>query len=258
MLERKTGIEASAEPRASHGGATARRPTPSTSRRPTRWSRCRWLRSLALRAAEGAAETSWFLGLNFGPDHYVLAYRMLIGQRGDARATRLDAVAPLLRHPRPGHRLGAEPRRAERSERGVRGLLRAVPKAAQLESISLAFSVVSRESQVAFSGHFGPSRPYVVGIENVVSPANDVVLTYANGRDLRYWDVAAELTGTPYVSSELRHQQARRGAGRHGAEAGRARRWPKARLGRGAPLHPRQRWWHEANSVPGTMRQGRW
>jgi hypothetical protein len=75
------------------------------------------------------------------------------------------------------------------------GFFGAVPKAAQLEGISLAFSVLSRDSRTAFSGHFGPSRPYVVGVENVVSPYNDVVLTYANGRDLRYWDVAAELTG---------------------------------------------------------------
>jgi hypothetical protein len=34
-----------------------------------------------------------------------------------------------------------------------------------------------------------------VGVENIVSPTNDVVLTHANGRDLRYWNVAAELSG---------------------------------------------------------------
>ena len=33
----------------------------------------------------------------------------------------------------------------------------------------------------------------MIGVENVVSPYNDAVLTYANGRDLRYWDVAADL-----------------------------------------------------------------
>jgi serine/threonine protein kinase len=152
-----------------------------------------WLRLWNYGRLRAQRETSWFLGLNFGPDQYVLAYCALTGHEqvrdhiGSMIWHHLYVIRALAVASGRNHVEVADLREE------FTGLFSALPKAATLDGISLAFTIFNREDKVSFSGHFGPSRPFVIGVENVVSPYNDVVLTYANGRDLRYWDVAAEL-----------------------------------------------------------------
>jgi serine/threonine protein kinase len=154
-----------------------------------------WFKVWPVGRLRAQRETSWFLGLNFGPDQYLLSYCMLTGN--EQLRERLSSM--LWHHFYTIRAMAVASGRNHVEISDVReefaGFLAASPRAATLESISLAFTLVNREDRVAFSGHFGPSRPYVVGVENIVSPTNDVVLTHANGRDLRYWNVAAELAG---------------------------------------------------------------
>jgi tetratricopeptide (TPR) repeat protein len=157
-----------------------------------------WLKIWQHGRLRSQRETSWYLGLNFGPDQYVLTYCLIAGSEPirerlgamlwhQLYVIRAQIVAAGRNH------LGVPDLREE-----LGGLMAAYKKVASLEGISLAFTIFNREDQVAFSGHFGTSRPFVVGVENVVTPYNDVVLNFAGGRDLRYWEVAASL-GDPHA-----------------------------------------------------------
>lgn len=151
-----------------------------------------WLKVWQYGKPRTQRETSWFLGLSFGPNHYVFVYCLLTGE--DQLRARLGAllwyhfhVVRSLSQAAGGHIELSD----LREEFGA--FLALAAKSAKLDTISVAFSIFSRQERTCQSGHFGPSRPFVVGVENVVSAYNDVVLTYANGRDLRYWEVQASL-----------------------------------------------------------------
>jgi len=204
MIERKTGLEASDAPEQQSTTMTA-----NAIYQPASYTMepVAWLRTWHYGRLRAQRETSWFLGLNFGPDHYVIAYCLLSG----AESVRERIGSMIWHHLYVIRALAIASGRNQVELNDLReefqGVFGAVPKAAHLENISLAFSVINRENRTVFSGHFGPSRPFVVGVENVVSPYNDVVLTYANGRDLRYWDVAAELNGPhTYILSYDTHK----------------------------------------------------
>jgi hypothetical protein len=199
LIERKTGFEltgGSARPSAGPAGPSANATANAVYQSATYTiEQVPWLKVWHYGRLRAQRETSWFLGLSLGPDQYLMAYCLLSGH--DQVRERLGSM--LWHHMYVIRALAVASGRSLIEANDLReelaGFLAAVPKAAQLESISLAFTLFNREDRVSFSGHFGPSRPFVVGVENVVSPANDVVLTYANGRDLRYWDVAAEMHG---------------------------------------------------------------
>lgn len=152
-----------------------------------------WLQLWTIGRLRAQRETAWFLGLNFGPKQYLLAYCLLKGQQ----PVREQLGAMFWHHLYTMRAIAVASGRNQVEVSEIRDefsqILAALPGASTLSDISLAFTLVNRESRVAFSGHFGSSRPYVLGVENIVSPHNDVVLTHTNGRDLRYWDVAAEL-----------------------------------------------------------------
>jgi hypothetical protein len=201
MIERKTGAEGSVSPghvpapRSNHGRTGSQAANAVYQPASYTLEPVPWLRLWHYGRLRAQRETSWFLGLNFGPDHYVLAYCLLTG----AESVRERLGSMLWHHLYVIRALAIASGRNHVELNDLReefaGFFATMPRAAQLDNISLAFSVLSREDRLSFSGHFGPSRPFVVGVENVVSPYNDVVLTYANGRDLRYWDVAAQLNG---------------------------------------------------------------
>ncbi|TWW09578.1 hypothetical protein E3A20_12970, partial [Planctomyces bekefii] len=193
MIERKSGADLTSsfgEGRRRAGLVNATYQSASYTLEPVSW-----LRMLQHGRLRTQRETSWYLGLNFGPDHYVLAYCLLTGP--DGVRERLGTMIWHHLYVMRAQSFSAGHQRVELNELRdeFQGFFAAIPKAQQLENIVLAFTVFSREDKKAYSGHFGPSRPFVIGVENYVSPSNDVVLTYANGRDLRYWDVTADLNG---------------------------------------------------------------
>jgi len=154
-----------------------------------------WLRIWTHGAMRTKREVGWYLGLQFGPDHYVMVYNLMTGPESAS-----DRLATMLWH----HILvmrsmaiasGRNDIEAGEIRDDLAGLISAAVKSSNMESISLAFTVFNRARKTASSGHFGPSRPFVVGAENLVTPYNDVVVHLASGRDLRYWEVVAELSG---------------------------------------------------------------
>lgn len=191
LIERKTGAEVATAP---EGGPA---PAANAIYQPASYTLevVNWLETWHYGRLRAQRETSWFLGLNFGPNQYLLAYCMMNGQ--EPIRERLGSM--IWHHFYVIRALaiasGRQVTEVSELRDEFRAFLAAVPKAAQLDNLSLAFTLINREDKVSFSGHFGPSRPFVVGMENLVTPSNDAVLTFASGRDLRYWDVAAELGG---------------------------------------------------------------
>ncbi len=154
-----------------------------------------WLKIWQYGKPRMQRETSWYVGLNFGENHYVVAYALLKGKEqvreklGGLIWYQLYVSRAL--HYASGHsHVDLGEIRDELSR-----VLSTAEGAESLEEISISVSVFNRTAQTVICGHYGPSRPSIIGSDSFVTPYNRVVLTYANGRDLRYWDVASELKG---------------------------------------------------------------
>jgi len=65
---------------------------------------------------------------------------------------------------------------------------------ARMDDIMLSFSLFDRDSAVVSSGHYGPSRPVVMGVENRVTAFNEATLRLRDSRDLRYWEIFAPIS----------------------------------------------------------------
>jgi serine/threonine protein kinase len=152
-----------------------------------------WLNIFAHGAMRAGRDSGWYLGVGLPGDQYLLLYTRINGV-----VERREFLSSLLWHQMIAFR-------AQVVNNGRRGLeisevrdelescLSSFPHMNELESVSLAFSLFDAKVNVVTSGHFGPSRPIVLGQDNRVMPQNDVVSTLLDGRDLRFWAVQAGL-----------------------------------------------------------------
>jgi hypothetical protein len=65
--------------------------------------------------------------------------------------------------------------------------------AGRMDEILFAYSLFEKDGEVVSSGHYGPARPVVLGVENRVTAFNQASLRMRDGRDLRYWEVFAPM-----------------------------------------------------------------
>lgn len=153
-------------------------------------------------------ESTWYLGLSLGQDDYLLVYCRLNGP-----AEIREKLSPqLYYHLHVLRSLAVMSGRNTLAPHELReelvGLIKRDPRFSQLEGLSFVFTLFNQETKVASSGHFGPSRPLVLCVENEVTPFNEAILHFANGRVLRYWEVKASLAGVhtyilPHDSGKL-------------------------------------------------------
>ena len=152
-----------------------------------------WLRIWHSGKMRVQRESGWYFGRAFGPDHYVVAYCNLNGSE-----PLRQRIASMLWH----HLLVLRAMAVASGRNDIEmvelrdelsAMLKSIPRAKALDGVSLAFSVFDRAKRRVTSGHYGPARPYVVGVDNRVTPFNEVVMQLSNGRDLRYWEVVADL-----------------------------------------------------------------
>jgi hypothetical protein len=153
-------------------------------------------------------ETTWYLGLNLNSQEFLLAYCRLNG----AKVIRDQLGSQLWHQLMTLRALSLSAGRSSISPIEIREellrILKERPDHSKLDAVSLSFTVFNLEKREAASGHFGPSRPLVLGVENVVTPHNEAAFNLANGRALRYWEVKAALKGShayilPHDSSHL-------------------------------------------------------
>ncbi len=150
---------------------------------------CNWLGLWPHGKLRADRESVWYLGFRLNDDQYLLNYVRLNGPQPIR-----EELSSMI-----WHELVAFRSMVSGSGRGevevnelkdeLATVLRGYSDGKELESISVAFSIFDQKTQMVHSGHFGPSRPIVVGQENRVRPQNEIVASLVSGRDIRFWAV---------------------------------------------------------------------
>ena len=169
---------------------------------------CEWLDIWSHGSLKGSKDSTWYFGMNLGKNDYLLVY----GRFNGPESVRNSISTTLWFHFSILRSLMMASERISIAlveiKEEVLKILNSFTRINTLENLSLSFTIFNKESAFAYSGHFGPSRPLVLGSENRVTPDNDNMFNLNSGRGVRYWGVTAELRGAkfyilPHDSSKL-------------------------------------------------------
>ena len=138
-------------------------------------------------------EASWYLGLNWTSNQYLVLYCCV---KGDV--IERDRFAMLLMlHSLVTRELIGMMGQAKSDVIDIRNhiqlLISGQGLASHMDDIMLSFSLFERDGELVSSGHYGPSRPIIMGAENRVTAFNQATLRLRDGRDLRYWEIFAPM-----------------------------------------------------------------
>ncbi|SMF21253.1 serine/threonine-protein kinase [Pseudobacteriovorax antillogorgiicola] len=161
---------------------------------------CPWLDMWPEGSLRGSRESTWYLGLALSTKEYLLVYCRLNG----IEEIREDISQRVWYHLLAMRSLFvAKDKKVvswEDLHEEIAKVLYSTDRVRRLEAISIAFSIMNRDTHDIISGHFGPSRPLVLGRVNEVVPQDRVVLNMMNGRSLRFWRVETTLEmGAIYI-----------------------------------------------------------
>ena len=148
-----------------------------------------WLRLWTAGALPNSQISAWSMGLAMPEDQYLIVFSTL---QGGERTERQHISSMIWHHTMVMQVLLKSPDspvNIEYFRNQFASLLRATPGSDSLGDIALAFTLVTKGSRRLVSGHFGHARPLVLGANNQVKPFNDPVMSYDNGRELRFWEV---------------------------------------------------------------------
>ena len=152
-----------------------------------------WLDIQVVGSLRKEREASWYLGLRWGASQYLVVYCCLKGDvlERDRFATQLLYEVFIVRE------LLIMFGQAHSDVSDIRvqlqGLLNSSGLSGKMDEILLSYSLFEKEGEVVSSGHYGPARPVVLGVENRVTAFNQASLRLRDGRDLRYWEVFAPM-----------------------------------------------------------------
>lgn len=139
-------------------------------------------------------ESSWYLGLKWASNQYLVVYCCLKGDVMDRdRFSRELLMQALVTREIVG--MMGQPKSDVMDLRNqIQHLMNSHGLAGRMDDIMLSFSLFEKEGDMVASGHYGPSRPIVLGAENRVTAFNQATLRLREGRDLRYWEIFAPMT----------------------------------------------------------------
>lgn len=150
---------------------------------------CSWFDFWSEGSLRGHRESVWYLGLNLSETGYLLVYCRLNGPEAIREGLSSDLWYYLMAYRSLAATQGKRILTVEDVYEETVRILYTEDKVRELEDFAVSFSVFDREERLIQSGHFGPSRPIVLGLENELTPQNEVVLTLTNGRVVRFWKV---------------------------------------------------------------------
>jgi len=138
-------------------------------------------------------EASWYLGLNWTQSQYLVLYCCIKGDVFDRdRLAMLLVIQALVFRELIGM-MGQARSDIIDIRNQVQSFLAGQGLAVRMDDIMLSFSLFEKDGEVVSSGHYGPSRPVVMGAENRVTAFNQAPLRLRDGRDLRYWEIFAPI-----------------------------------------------------------------
>jgi hypothetical protein len=153
-----------------------------------------WLDHRLVGKLRKEREASWYLGLQWSESQYVVVYCCL---KGDI-LERDRLASQLLFQIISARELSAMIGEARSDVVDIRAKLAIVLSsqglAGRMDEIMFSYSIFERGHQFVTSGHYGPSRPVVLGVENRITAFNEATLRLRDGRDLRYWEVYAPMS----------------------------------------------------------------
>ena len=153
---------------------------------------CNWLHIWAEGNLRARRESTWYLGVNTSPTEYMVIYCRLNGPELDR-----ELISSQLWY----HSLAVRSLVLAKNKDGIpwedlyeeiMKVIGNISQAKRLEGIAVSYSIFNQKKRTITSGHFGPSRPVVMGVENEVIPQNKVVMSLSHGRALRFWKVCVE------------------------------------------------------------------
>lgn len=163
---------------------------------------CRWLEMNFTGRMRTEREASWYLGLKWGDDQYLIAYCCIRGDAFDRDQFSHEVFRQVLVARELGRMSGLAHFEISDLRAELGGLFTRAGLASRMDEVLFAFSLFDRNDPTVQSGHFGGARPAVVATENRVSAFNQVPVQLRDGRDVRYWEVAAHLNeGGLYILS---------------------------------------------------------
>jgi len=189
------GVIVSEKYRLGEGAKLGNKPYQTYSRTGYQLEDCSWLRLWSYGSLANKNSPTWYLGLNLGSDHYLLAYCHLKGNLEDEEKLSVLIWYQMLVFRSLVVSSGKGRFDASELKDDMTAHLAGHEFISRLDSISFSFTLFSRDKKTADSGHFGASRPVVLAQRNQVTPENRVILSLDNGHDLRYWSVTAAMSG---------------------------------------------------------------
>lgn len=154
-----------------------------------------WLNSNLHGKLRKDREASWYLGLNWSPTQYLVMYCCIKGDAMDRdRLSILLMQNSLVLRELVGM-MGQAKTEVIDLRNQIQMFLANQGLSARMDDIMLSFSLFDRDREIVSSGHYGPSRPVVMGVENRVTAFNEASLSLRDGRDLRYWEIYAPFGG---------------------------------------------------------------
>ncbi len=170
---------------------------------------CPWLDLWSSGSLKSSEAKIFYLGFNTSPEDYLLLHVYLKAPASDAAflaSILWLALTSFACHK--GSQSGMPLTELDLKEEILRVFASYAPMVEQLHHVAISFTIFNRPTRTSVSGHFGSSRPLVLGVDNKVFPDNRVALTLARGKVLRYWRVRAEMKAAsiyilPHDSSRL-------------------------------------------------------
>ena len=138
-------------------------------------------------------EASWYLGLNWGAAQYLVVYFCVKGDAMERDRFANQILYQVLIIREIISMLGQVKSDVADLRNHLQGLLNSSGLAGRMDEIMLSYSLFEKDASLVSSGHYGPSRPVVLGVENRVTAFNQASLRLRDGRDLRYWEVYAPM-----------------------------------------------------------------
>ncbi len=138
-------------------------------------------------------EASWYLGLNWTSTQYLVAYCCIKGDAMDRDRLSIMLMQNALVLRELVGMMGQAKTEVIDLRNQIQSFLNNQGLSARMDDIMLSFSLFDRDREIVSSGHYGASRPVVMGAENRVTAFNEASLSLRDGRDLRYWEIFASI-----------------------------------------------------------------
>ncbi len=152
---------------------------------------CSWMDIWPEGHLRSDRESTWYLGVGLSRSEYLIMYCRLNG----VKSSREQLSSQLWYHMLAVRSLFVAKNKKEVSWEDiyeeVMKILNNNEQSKELEGIAISYSIFNESNKKIVSGHFGPSRPFVLGVNNEVTPLNRVILNMNHGRTLRFWRVVA-------------------------------------------------------------------